>query len=333
MKRQTTVFLALCGAAIISATTLFTPGCTCGPDSRHKPAKIEQVTYHGWANSLRLSSEQAEVIVVPQIGRVMSFRLRDGENVFWEDRSLDGQRGDATGKEWVNFGGDKTWPAPEAEWGKYTGRKQWMPPTGFDGLPCVATITNNEVLLTSPVDSHYGVRTLRHIRLVGSQLSIKTTYERVSGEPSKIGIWVITQFKEPERILVPMKADSIFTNGYFKFGNEPWPQLQVYGNRIQIVRDPTTPHKMGSDLGRLIWVGEKETCVVSSARVTGAEYPDRGASAEVYTNPDPKKYIELELLGPLSLMKPGDRISRISTYALRKRTVKDPEAELSWVGP
>jgi hypothetical protein len=333
MKQRTTLFLASAGAAVIAAIALFTPGCTCGPSVGPKPTKIDQVIYHGWTNAVRLTSAQAEVIVAPQVGRVMSFRLRDGENIFWEDRSLDGKRGDADGKEWVNFGGDKTWPAPEAEWSKYTGRKQWMPPTGFDGLPCVATITNNEVVLTSPADSHYGVRALRSIRLVGSQLSIHTTYERVSGEPSKVGIWVITQFKEAERILVPVKPNSIFTNGHFEFSNEAWPELQVNGNRIQIVRDPKTPHKMGCDASQVIWVGEKETCVVFSARVPGAEYPDRGASAEVYTNPDPKKYIEIEMLGPLSLMKPGDKISRSSIYALRKRMEKNPDAELpsiSW---
>ncbi|HEY0550115.1 MAG TPA: hypothetical protein VGF13_10990, partial [Verrucomicrobiae bacterium] len=305
MKQRTTLFLGLAGAAVISVIALFTPGCTCGSRGGPEPAKIDRVAYHGWANAVRLTSAHAEVIVVPEIGRVMSFRLRDGENVFWEDRSLDGKRGNTAGKEWVNFGGDKTWPAPEAEWSKYTGRKQWMPPTGFDGLLCVVTITNNEVVLTSPVDSHYGIRSIRNIRLWGSQLSINTTYERVSGEASKLGIWVITQFKEPERILVPMKPNSIFTNGYFKFGNEPWEQLQVNSNRIQIVRDPKMPHKMGSDTDRLIWMGEKEMCVVGSMRQSSGDYPDRGASAEVYTNPDPKKYVELELLGPLSILKPG----------------------------
>ena len=305
MKRRNRFFLALCGVAIIGATALFTPGCTGVPESR-RPSKIEQVTYHGWPNSLRLWSEQAEAIVVPEIGRVMSFRLRDGENVFWEDRSLDGQRGDATGKEWINFGGDKTWPAPEAEWGQYTGRKQWMPPAAFDAMPVIATITNNEVVLTSPVDPHYGIRTIRRVRLFRNQLSIATTYERVSGGPSKVGIWTITQFKEPVMICVPVKTNSIFTNGHFKFGNEPWPQLQVKSNRIEITRDPRSPHKMGSDAGQLLWVGEKDVCTVATTRTAGAEYPDRGASAEVYTNPDPKKYIELELLGPLSTMKPGE---------------------------
>ena len=269
---------------------------------------------------------------MPEIDRVMSFRLRAGENVFWEDRSLDGKHGDTSGKEWVNFGGDKTWPSPEAEWGTHTGYKQWMPPPAFDSMPVTATVSGRDVVLTSPVDPFYGVRTVRRIQLYWNRLSITTTYERVSGEPSKIGVWVITQFKEPVAVYVGAKTNSVFPDGHFKFGPEPWPQLEREGRHIRITRDPTAPHKMGSDAERLAWVGEKEICLVTTWRVHDAEYPDRGASAEVYTNPDPKKYVELEMLGPLSLMKPGDSISQTSTYTLQKRTQKTPAAELLQLG-
>ena len=76
---------------------------------------------------------------------------------------------------------------------------------------------------------------------------------------------------------------------------------------------------MGADADRLVWVGRDVICEVSSPRVSGAEYPDRGASAEVYTNPDPKKYVELELLGPLQLLKAGERMERTSYYTLKRR--------------
>lgn len=320
--------LALAGALMLMVT-----GCISSPGGVvEKPARIERVTYHGWKGALRLRSETAEVIVVPEIGRVMSFRFLDGENIFWEDRALDGRRGAMQGKEWINFGGDKTWPAPESDWGKFTGRQEWMPPAAFDSLPVTAIVSNHEVVLTSAVDPHYGVRTIRRVQLWGDNLRIDTTYERVSGEPAKIGIWVITQFKDPVAVHGFAGPKSIFADGHFKFGPEPWPQLQRRTERLEITRDPKAPHKMGTDGDRLMWVGAKETCVVSSERVPGAEYPDRGASAEVYTNPDPKKYIEIEMLGPLALMKPGDKISRFSTYVLRKRTGMNPEGDLLWLG-
>lgn len=319
MKPRTTFWLGLAGAAVVSMTALFTPGCTCGPEAgRMAPAKVERVSYHGWSGALRLFTPEAEVVVVPEIGRVMSFRLSSGENVLWEDRSLDGKGGNPNGNEWINFGGDKTWPAPEADWGKYTGRKEWMPPAAFDSLPVTATIEGGAVVMTSPVDPHYGIRTIRRVQLFGSQMNITTAYERVSGEPAKIGVWVITQFKHPAAVVVPVKPNSLFPDGHYKFGPEPWPQLERKQDRIVIQRDPKQPHKMGSDARQLLWIGERETCVVSTWS-QGNEYPDRGASAEVYTNPDPKTYVELETLGPLSLMKAGDRISNSQSYLLRPR--------------
>ena len=301
-------------------------GCT---SARHAASTSDLTNYHGWSNAVRLGNGIVEVIAVPEIGRVMSFRFIDGENVFWEDRSLDGGRGDAAGKEWVNFGGDKTWPAPEADWGRYTGRKEWMPPPAFDALPVIAKLESNSMILTSPVDPFYGIRTIRRVRLMPGQpaMTIETTYERVSGQPSKVGIWVITQFKNPVGIYVAPPAHSVFPNGYFIVPGPAWPALKRKADGIEITRDPTSPHKIGSDADRLLWVGEKEMCLVVSPRVSNAEYPDGGASGEVYTNPDPKPYIEIETLGPLALMKPGDKIARTNRYTLFRRTTADAADE------
>ena len=315
---------------LLSALALIFTGCA-GPRAG-QATKIQRVTYHGWSNAIRLTSEQAEAVIVPEIGRVMSFRLRDGENVFWEDRSLDGRSGDASGKEWINFGGDKSWPAPEADWSKVTGRKHWMPPTAFDALPVTASITNGAVVLISSVDPHYGIRTVRRVVLSGSELSVATTYERVSGEPLKVSVWVITQFKEPVVACVPVRSDSIFTNGYYTFDQKPWPQLRRAGSLIEITRDPKTAHKMGSDARALAWVGVKEICAITPWPSGGEEYPDKGASAEIYTNPDPKKYVELETLGPLMLLKAGEKISHGQHYSLHRRAHESPEKDLEALG-
>jgi hypothetical protein len=315
---------------LLAGLALFFTGCA-GPRAE-QPTQIQRITYHGWVGAIRMTSEQAEVVVVPQIGRIMSFRLLDGENVFWEDCTLDGKSGDASGKEWINFGGDKSWPAPEADWSKFTGRKHWMPPIAFDALPVTAAITNNTVVLTSPVDPHYGIRTVRRVMLAGNELSVATTYERVSGDPLKVSVWVITQFKDPVVACVPVKSDSIFTNGYYTFDPKPWPQLQRVGNMIKITRNPKTAHKMGSDARVLAWVGKKEICAITPWPTRGDEYPDRGASAEIYTNPDPKKYVELETLGPLMLLKAGERISHGQHYSLHRRSHESPAQDLEAIG-
>lgn len=293
-------------------------------------ARVVPIDYHGWTGALRLQNATAEVIAVPSIGRVMSFRFRDGANVLWEDESLRGKRGAEDGSTWVNFGGDKTWPAPEAEWKNYTGYRQWMPPPAFDGLPVEARSDSGAIVLTSPVDRFYGIRTTRRITLRANEpvLSIETTYERVSGSASKVSIWVITQFRDPIAVYLPIPADSQFPDGHFRFRDGPWPQVTRADRMLKVTRDPSASRKLGSDADRMLWVGADAMCLVATPRTAGVEYPDRGASAEVYTNQNPKSYVELETLGPLVTLRPGERITQTNTYTLwRRRPGDDPDAD------
>lgn len=315
-------FAALCA---FSALIFFTSGCASTPSHQPSDINVLRVTYHGWTNAYRIKNNTVEVMVVADVGRVMSFRFHGSDNVFWEDRSLDGQMGDFS-KGWINFGGDKTWPAPESEWGRYT-KKGWQPPPAFDSLPVKAYVEGDDVVLTSPVDPFYGIRTVRRISLEphAPVLRIKTSYQRAFGDASQVAIWVITQFKDPEGVFVPMAADSLFTNGCFRFNAEPWPQLQPKDGIISITRDLNTPHKMGTDADRLLWMGKDEMCLVECPRKPNREYPDHGASAEVYTNPDPKRYVELETLGPLIMLGKGQSMESVNTYTLLRRGRGTPE--------
>jgi hypothetical protein len=66
---------------------------------------------------------------------------------------------------------------------------------------------------------------------------------------------------------------------------------------------------------------------IDSPRIAAGGYPDQGSSAEVYTNPNPLRYVELEMLGPLATLNVGDKIERTNTYTLFRRTGRDPAAE------
>lgn len=320
-------------APFLLALAILALGTARGGESQRgesgRGTTVDAAAYHGWPAAWRLRNGQVEVMVVPEIGRVMSFRFHGGENVFWEDPALRGQRGDPTGGTWVNFGGDKTWPAPEAEWKTWTGREKWMPPPGFDGLPGAARRDGDTVLLESPPDPFYGIRTTRRIRLHAEDpiMVIETTYEKVSGPARPVGIWVITQLRDPVAVFVPVPDGSQFAHGHFRFRDQPWPQLAVSDGLIRVTRDPAASHKLGSDADRMLWIGTREMCLVATARTAGATYPDRGASAEVYTNPDPKAYVELETLGPLASLERGQRITQSNTYTLFRRREATAEAE------
>src|SRR5437764_10455691 len=108
-----------------STIALFTAvhllGCSRAVLGSEPPGVFEPVgflvrtNYHGWADSILLSNGRVEAVIVPAIGRVMQFRFAGEEDgPFWENRALDGIKPEPDSKEWGNFGGAKTWPAPHS---------------------------------------------------------------------------------------------------------------------------------------------------------------------------------------------------------------------------
>ena len=296
--------------------------------SASRKVSVNKQAYRGWPDSLVLRNGEVEAVVVPAIGRVMQFGFSGDEGVFWENQELLGQPADPQAEAWINFGGDKAWPAPEGDWPKFTKRAAWKPPRAFDGLPWQARIEGADVVMLSPDDSEFGIRVLRRVSLDPDKpiMKITTSFERISGEPATIAVWVVTQLKEPDGIFVnaPEKPSS---PGYVLLSKSQPPSLRMRNGRISLTRDAKSAYKIGSHGGALVWVGPRSTLQIESLRVPGAEYPDKGSSVEVYTNPDPLKYIELETLGPLNAMKKGDKIERTNVYTLFRRGRGDPEAE------
>jgi hypothetical protein len=149
----------------------------------------------------------------------------------------------------------------------------------------------------------------------------------VKGEPARIGVWIITQLKEPAGLFAPVPKKSIFPGGFVLLGPNPPPTLTVQDGLVSLARNPKASHKIGLDADTLLWVGQRHVLRIDSPRVRGAEYPDQGSNTEIYTNPDPLAYIELETLGPLRSFQPGDRLELRNTYTLSRRTRATPEAQ------
>jgi len=297
--------------------------CSLAPVAVARRVSVKRADYHGWPDSLIIGNGQVEAVIVPAVGRVMQFRFAGEAGPWWENRALDGRAPDPQATIWGNFGGDKAWPAPQADW-PTVAERGWPPPPAFDSMPVTASVSAGTVELVSPVDPHYGIRARRRIQLDPERpvMTITTAYEKVAGEPKRVAVWVVTQLQDPVGVYLPLPQASRYPEGYNRQSRELPPGLKVESGLLSLTRDPKASHKIGSDAGTLLWVGEKYVLRIDSPRVPEAEYPDQGSSAEVYTNPDPAAYVELEMLGPLSTLRVGERITRTSTYTLRRRTEK-----------
>ncbi len=334
MKHAMTWIGSRLALALLAAAYLIAPNSavlgSAHPEAPGPVGFIIHTNYHGWSNSILVSNGRVEAMIVPAIGRVMQFRFAGEEDgPFWENRVLDGRKPEPESKEWGNFGGDKTWPAPQADWWRITPRA-WPPPVAFDSLPVEAKEDGFVVKLISSVDPHYGIRTSREIELDLDRpvMTITTTYEKVSGQPLKVGVWIITQLKDPVAAFASLPDFERFRESYNRQSDELPSHFKIEEGLLSLTRDPKASHKIGTDAGALFWVGQQAVLRIDSPRKISGDYPDEGCSAEIYTNPDPLAYVELEMLGPLHKMVAGDKITRASSYTLLRRREADPDLEV-----
>jgi hypothetical protein len=200
---------------------------------------LVRTNYLGWENVILVSNGRVEAIIVPQIGRVMQFRFAgEAEGPFWENPELLGRLPDPQSTNWANFGGDKVWPAPQAEWKDHT-RHDFPPPAGFDGLPYEAKLDGFVVTLTSAVDPSYGIRVRREIQLAldAPVMSITTTLDKVKGYSLRVSAWVVTQMKNPVAAYSLVPQPSRFREGFHLLSDERPPGLRLGAGWLAIPRD------------------------------------------------------------------------------------------------
>lgn len=291
---------------------------------------VESLVYHGWSNSLRLSNNVVEAFVVPAIGRVMDFRrIGDSEGCFWQNRALDGQLHPAHSADWINFGGDKSWPAPQSEWPRYQGHG-WPPPAAFDAERVAAERSENGIVLISPIDAGYGIQVTRRIELdpTLAQMRIHTEYKKLKGSPTRVSIWTITQMNDPVCVAMELPAHSRHAEGFVRLLDPDPLALHRAEGSISFARSHMQMTKIGTEAAAMLWVGKGTVARIASLGELSGEFPDHGSVSEIYTNADPLPYVELETLGPLVELSVGQSAARTAVYTLAPRTCADPQEEI-----
>ncbi|HEX2658988.1 MAG TPA: DUF4380 domain-containing protein [Polyangia bacterium] len=277
-----------------------------------------------------LRNESAEVTVVPEIGRVMRFDLRGTgaaapQGPFWSPPTFDRwMRADPEG--WINYGGDKAWPAPQSDWPKLVGRA-WPPPTTFDAQNYVATALGSKIWMESSTDPHYGLAIERVLSLDPTKpvLTITTTYRKISGDPVRVGVWSITQLAPPERLFVqlappPDPAAKRFENLMTTAARD----LRIEDNVLSMTADPSQKTMIAAEGSAMLWVGSGPALLMEALPARNVKPP----RLQLYTSPGPgHRYVELEFVTPVSELRPGDHATLIAQYTLIPRVDADTQRE------
>ena len=185
-----------------------------------------------WDSKL-MKNEILELHIVPQIGgRIIQYKLND-YGFFWVNPQLVNTTPPPSGlgpdEVWLNYGGDKLWPAPQG----WDNDQQWPGPPDavLDGQPYVYEVLNDSdskmaVKLTSGKDKRSGIQFSRVIRIYddSTKVSIDATMTNIDDKPRRWGIWAHTQldagnkngdgFNQNYWAYCPINPDSVFPRGY-----------------------------------------------------------------------------------------------------------------------
>ena len=304
----------------------------------------EPSTYKGWKARV-LENGLVQLHVVPEIGgRVIQYALGKKE-FFWVNPALTGKTSPKTGLGpdggWLNYGGDKLWPAPQG----WENDRQWPGPPDavLDGQPYRAEMDADAaaIRLTSRDDPRSGIRFSRRIRLHPgkTRVSIEATMTNVDDKPRRWGIWAHTQldaslpgsdgYNRLMRAWCPINPRSQFERGYdVIFGETDNPSFQTDPERgLMKVSYRYKVGKIGLD-SHAGWVatvdGRKGDVFVQRFKFDPQEeYPD-GSSVEFWHNGlgriyaynksiemtdrrDENPYVfESEVLSPFARLHPGE---------------------------
>jgi hypothetical protein len=318
--------------------------------SKSSFCRAYQGDFCGW-DAYFLENEYVRLAAVPDIGgRIMAYDLADYAYIYVEPElagklySPEENQGDGSLGAWKNYGGAKTWPAPQG----WDNDQQWHGPPDpvLDSGRYLVTdfgATEDEaaIEMVSPPDPRTGLQITRRLTLRrgSSRLFIDLSFTNISDRTTRWSIWDVTQVRaeqtgadgslQPDTscvVTAPLNPNSRHERGFsVMFGDEDNPQWQTEtesGLFVGSYLNKVGKISIDSPGGWIAFANQNAgNAFVERFTVdASAEYPDDGATVECWTTgtgvvgnlnfEDNEIYhMETEVLSPLHTFEPGTRRS------------------------
>jgi hypothetical protein len=279
---------------------------------------IERIDFKGWANSWLVSNGEVELVVTGDVGpRVMRYGFAGGQNFFKEFAGQMGKAGEAA---WQPRGGHRVWIAPEDP------VKSYAP----DNDPVSIEVRGGEITCTGPVEALTGMEKTITVKMAVTGTTVELIHEvrNAGAEPYHLAPWTLTMCAQggagihgfPPRGTHPETLAPTNPLVMWAFTHLDDPRWRLSRKYLVLRQDPnnTSPQKLGT-YNRHTWGAyllNGELFVKRYEAVAEpAAYPDFGCTFETFTNAD---ILELETLGPLTTLAPGQCVSHIERWTAHR---------------
>lgn len=269
-------------------------------------AKIEQTEFEGF-NCCSLENESLKIWITKDVGpRILGLSFLGGENLL---AVLPGVKIPVKGADDYSLrGGHRFWYAPEKPETTYIADDQGVEISEIE----------NGVELEQVVDLKTGIQKLWKVILDEKEARLSIVHKLTNhGEQIfELAPWAITQLKPGGTAVLPLQSDYDDEHGllpnrqivFWPYTELNSPSLILDDRRIVVkanisagalkVGAPNPINWLAYDLDGSLFVKKAEY-------QAGSQYLDRGASSQIYCDP---QVIELETLGPVGELAAGESV-------------------------
>jgi hypothetical protein len=282
---------------------------------------IERITYRGWNNAYKLSNGTVQVIVLADVGpRIICYAFENSENIFHEVAS---DAGITAAPDFRLYGGHRLWVSPEVD-------RTYFP----DNRPVSFEHHSGCASFTAPIeDFSPGTRLQKKLEVTldgaGSGVTITHRVTNCDHRPTKLAPWAPTMMRPGGRAVLPLPPRAAMDKDHFlsvgplalwSFTDLADPRWIFGTEYIQLKQQPPAKFRFQEQMTGLLnpagwgaYFCSGTLFTKSASLVPGASYPDFGCNFEVFTNFD---FLELETLGPLVELRPGETATHIEKWFL-----------------
>lgn len=297
--------------------------------------KIKNITYKNWQKAIEISNKEIKLIVTPETGRIIFFGFLDAENLFYENKKLEGitfNTGEFYSenniKQAPNVGGNRVLPCSEDYFHLITGSRH-IPDPFINASSYTVTLLKNGVILASPVSKFLGIQIIRTITILESGTQVNINQELIKKQAAKttelenipLTIWSLSKIKTPNISFAPISKNSIFKDG---FTISEWPDAKnnaeenvaINNEILSLKSTKKLPQKIGIDAKKWVAGFLNNTLFIENFTFDEKQkYPDNGTSVTIFGN---DLFTELECLSPEKTLKINEKITYKLTWELRK---------------
>jgi hypothetical protein len=294
----------------------------------------EEVEYQSWTKAFRISNDTVQLIVLTEVGpRILFFGFQGEENEFHDASEASRQ---SSNQGFKVYGGHRLWVSPEVA-------RTYYP----DNVPVSVRSKDDAFVFTAPPESAPPGTNLQkeiEIKLAETGTGVTVTHRilNLGEESTEMAPWALSVMAGGGRAILPfapkapLSTSRLLPEGVltlWSYTDLADPRWRIGTKYLQLRQEKNSASRFKEQMAGIFnpsgWGAYFRSghLFMKKAHVeAGAKYPDYGCNFEIYTD---QNSLELETLGPLRDLKPGETAEHIEHWWLFK-DIEEGESE-SWI--